>query len=402
MIEVYTKKENCSGCSACKSVCPVNAITMISDDEGFLYPSIDTQKCVKCKLCLKVCPFYENFRLPTNYSLPEVYAVKHKSDKVRITSTSGGMFTAISDKILEQDGLVYGAAFDKEFNLIHSKAESEIERNLFKGSKYIQSDLLNSFKEIKVYLLEGKIVLFTGTPCQNAGLYSYLINSGVDIDKLYLCDIVCHGTPSPLIWREYINFIFKKYKKTIKEYYFRYKPKGWRGMNVYIKFNDGSSLYNNSDALLYTKIFYSHFATRPSCHSCKFTNLNRPSDITIADFWGIERTMPEFDDNKGISLVLINSEKGKKLFEEVKSNIVFIKSDTKECLQPNLYRPSYQSPIRIKFWKDYQNKGFIYVLKKYADYGFNAKIRNCIRKVIRLLLEKVGLLSIVKKYLTTE
>jgi coenzyme F420-reducing hydrogenase beta subunit len=379
---IYDRKEECCGCSACMSICPKQAITMVSDEEGFFYPSINQELCNECNLCKKVCPFSDNYRTNGNYDQPLVYAAKHKDDNVRMNSSSGGMFTAISDYILDIDGVIYGAAFDENFVVRHQKARTAEERNKFRGSKYVQSNLIGIFGDIKNELKKGRTVLFTGTPCQNAGLRAFL-NKGYD--NLYLCDIVCHGTPSPLIFESYIRYCERKNKSCIKEYYCRFKGNGWHSHTekaVYVNGKeDSTSLLSQSHKAL----FYSHVVLRPACHNCKFCNFSRPSDITIADFWGIEKCMPDFDDNIGVSLVLINSSMGQELFHNISKDIYCRESNTTDCLQSNLHAPSQLSPRRDKFWQDFQNKGFEYVLKEYAGYSLRIKIKIFIKRLLAKL-----------------
>lgn len=392
MMMIYERKEECCGCTACMSICPKQAIAMIADEEGFLYPSISQDICIECNLCKKVCPFSDHYRPSGNYDQPLVYAVKHKDDTVRMNSSSGGMFTAISDYILDIEGVVYGAAFDENFVVRHQKAETVEERNKFRGSKYVQSNLLEVFDDINNELKKGRAVLFSGTPCQNAGLSSYLKKNH---ENLYLCDIVCHGTPSPLIFENYIRYCERKNNCNIEEYYCRFKGNGWRSHTekaVYANGKeDGTSLLSQS----YKEIFYSHVALRPACHNCKYCNFFRPSDVTIGDFWGIEKSMPDFDDNIGTSLVLINSSKGLDLFQKVSKNLYYRESNTKDCLQYNLYAPSLPSSQRDQFWKDYRDKGFEYVLKKYTGYGFMGQSKKTAFKV----LNKLGLLHVAKRML---
>ena len=235
--------------------------------------------------------------------------------------------------------------------------------------------------------------MFTGTPCQNAGLGSYL---NKNYDNLYLCDIVCHGTPTPLLWKDYISFLEETGKSRLIQYFFRYKVAGWRGYNVYTLFDNGKSKLNTPDVMTYANIFGSDLALRPACHNCKFCNFSRPSDITIGDFWGIEKSMPDFDDNTGVSLVLTNSTKGQELFERISKNLYYRESNTTDCLQHNLHTPSQPSPRRDKFWQDYKNKGFEYVLKKYAGYGFVGQSKKAAAKV----LNKLGLLHVAKRMLS--
>jgi len=390
MIELYERSEDCCGCTACMSICPKDAITMAADKEGFLYPQIDEALCIECDLCTQVCAFHDNYRISDNYDQPKVYAAKHRSDEVRMNSSSGGLFTAISDFILERNGVVYGAAFSKDFEARHQKAETVEERDTFRGSKYVQSNLLGIYKEVKTELRKGKTVLFTGTPCQNAGLRSFL---NKQYERLYLCDIVCHGTPSPLLWRNYVGFIEKRVKAKVSRYSFRYKRVGWRGYNVYVLLDNGQIKVNTSELLTYAKLFSSDLALRPSCHNCKFCNFNRPSDITIADFWGIEKSMPDFDDNKGVSLVLVSSAKGEALLNGIQESIVARQSSIQDCLQHNLLAPTVPSPNREQFWREYETKGFEYVLKKYGGLGYKQRVR----RIIRIVLDKTGLLPVARK-----
>lgn len=391
MISMFYNKKDCCGCTACKSRCPKQAIIMKPDEEGFLYPEIDRKLCIDCGLCIKVCAFQNGYDTLQNFEIPYVYAARHIDEKVRMSSTSGGAFTAISDYILHNDGLVYGVAFDENMNVVHQRADKIEDREKFKGSKYVQSDLKNTFFEIKDFLLNGKLVLFTGTPCQVAGLKSYLV--GVKTDMLILCDIICHGIPSPLMWREHILYLEKKQGCKIVEYYCRSKVNGWHGHNELSIYQNGKKDYESSISQNHQKLFYLNTIQRPSCHNCKYTNLQRPSDITIADFWGIENCMPYFDDNKGASLLLINTPKGRELFEHIKENLKYEESNTKDCLQPQLQYPSKASPKREQFWNDYRFLGYKYVIKKYAGYGVKSRIKQYIVKI----LIKTRLLEVAKK-----
>jgi coenzyme F420-reducing hydrogenase beta subunit len=390
MISVFNKKEDCCGCTACKHICPTHAIEVVSDEEGFLYPEINQKFCVNCGLCKEVCAFQKGYDISTNFKPPEVYAAKHKKEDIRMSSTSGGAFTAISDFILENEGVIFGVAFDENMDVIHRAAKTSNERNMFRGSKYVQSDLKDVYKEIKKLLNEGRQVFFTGTPCQTAGLKSFLAKDNTE--KLILCDIVCHGVPSPLMWREHIKHLEAKNRNKILVYNFRDKLIGWRGANVTIKFAD--RMYkNNSLARTYTNLYFSHNILRPACHSCKYTNMVRPSDITIADFWGIEKHMPKFDDYKGISLVLVNSTKGKKIFQNIEKDLILRESNEKDCLQPQLREPSKPSPNREKFWKEYKAYGYDYVIKKYGGYN----LKNIYKMKIKVLLNGLGLLTTIKR-----
>ena len=380
MVNLYDSKEECSGCTACKCICPKEAIKMEADAEGFLYPVINSEDCIECGLCKQVCPFRNGYKTPQDNPQFGVYAVKNKSNEIRAASTSGGMFTAISDFVLEGGGAVFGAVFDKDLKVIHKKAETKKERSKLRGSKYVQSDLQRIFCEAKQCLDNDQLVLFTGTPCQTAGLFSFLDRTKTDKAGLYMCDLVCHGTPSPLVWKEYIDFLSNKYRSRVIDYNFRYL---WRGINVQASFENGGKVTNGADLATYMNIFFLHTALRPSCHNCKFCNFSRPSDITIADYWGIENAMPEFVDDLGVSLVMVNSEKGRELFENIEYKLVYRVSNTTDCIQPNLEAPSWKSDKREDFWKDFHEYGYLYVAKKYGRYDFISRYKYAIKKTLK-------------------
>ena len=218
MISVFDIKEDCCGCTACQHICPTKAIEMKPDEEGFLYPEINQELCNDCGLCRKVCAFQNGYDISDNFATPKVYAVKNKHEDVRMASSSGGIFSAISDHILDSDGLVSGVAFDENMNAAHKIAATKEERDEFRGSKYVQSELNHVYSEIKSLLKQNKTVLFTGTPCQNAGLKYFLDLARVKTENLILCDIVCHGTPSPLLWKEHIRQLENRGKGRVVQY----------------------------------------------------------------------------------------------------------------------------------------------------------------------------------------
>ncbi len=391
MISVFDQKEDCCGCTACQHICPNGAIEMKPDEEGFLYPDINQDECTNCGLCRKICAFQNGYDTSDNLSTPYVFAAKHKDEKVRMISSSGGAFSAISDYIIDKNGQVCGAAFDADMNVVHQIASTKEERDKLKGSKYVQSTLGNIFVEVRGLLEKQKLVLFTGTPCQNAGLRSFL--GDIDSRNLFLCDIVCLGTPSPLMWKEHIADLESRGNGKIVQYYCRSKVKGWHEHNEMVVYENGKKDYKSILSQKHKVLFHSHNILRPSCHQCKYTNLTRPSDITIADFWGIENCMPDFDDNKGVSLVLINSAKGQGLFEDIKEKLIYRESNVKDCLQPHLQYPAKPSARRKQFWEDYRLYGYEYIVKKYAGNNFKSKAK----AAAKTILSKVGVLNIVRK-----
>lgn len=370
---------DCCGCTACASICAHDAITMKPDALGFLYPEVDKEKCVDCGLCEKVCAFNDNYDTSLNLDKPLAYGARHKDMNEVETSRSGAAFIAISDYILEQGGVVYGAGYTDHFRVVHKRATTKEERDEFKGSKYVQSDMTGVFRQVKQDLRDGLTVLFSGTPCQTLGLNSYV---GKRLrENLFLVDIVCHGVPSPYMWRDYIAYLEKKQGSPIVWVNFRDKQKyGWAAHHETFKFKMGGG------KMSFTYLFYKHIMFRKSCGNCHFTNIKRPSDITIADFWGWEKTNPNFNaDNKGCSLVLLNTEKGRKLFEAVHDRLNTMPAKLEDCLQPNMMHPSEIHPRREKFEEEYAKKGFKYVYFKYGEEGWRYKLRILLRRIKRCI-----------------
>lgn len=379
MIQVQDKRE-CCGCTACASICNHEAIHMQVDEMGFKYPVVDISKCVECGLCEKVCAFQEHYDTDSNFQEPFVYAVRHKNNKEIKTSRSGAMFTALSDFIFERKGIVYGVGFADHFRVVHKRITNREDCKDLKGSKYVQSDLTDIFRSVKKDLADGFPVLFSGTPCQTSGLHSFLGKK--EWENLYLCDIVCHGVPSPKVWADYLEYVETKENRLIEKVNFRDKERGWKAHFESFVFQGGKKIITRT----FTDLFYKHLILRPSCSSCKFTNTRRPSDITIADFWGWEKAVPGFnDDDLGCSLVFVNTPKGDQLFKHILPEIHAIQTDLAHCMQPNLEHPSVFSPKYDSFWEDYQRKGFDFVVKKYGDKGFRRKISQFKSKVKRII-----------------
>ena len=382
MIEIKNKAD-CCGCTACASICPQEAITMQPDSMGFQYPVVDKDKCVECGLCEKVCAFNDNYDTSLNLPQPIAYGARHKDMHEVETGRSGAAFIAISDYVLENGGVVYGAGYTDHFRVVHKRAITKEERNEFKGSKYVQSDLHGVFRQVKKDLKDGLTVLFSGTPCQTAGLNSYI---GKKLrENLILVDIICHGVPGPYLWRDYLAYLEKKQGDRICWVNFRDKQEyGWTAHHETFKFENGGGV-----KVSFTDLFYKHIMFRESCGKCHFANTRRPSDITLGDFWGWERFDPDINkDDKGLSLIFINTEKGRKLFETVKGQLLFKSVKIEDCLQPNLQHPSVPHPSCKDFERDYREKGFEYVFQH--DYDRNIKFyvvqwyRGCINKFNKL------------------
>ncbi len=392
-MDLINNKSSCCGCSACFNICPTDAIEMVADSEGFKYPDINQNHCVNCGMCLNVCNKERDIN-QDNKPL-EIYGAKNKELIVRMNSTSGGTFSALCSYVIDNNGVIYGVGFDSQMRVVHSRAETVEQTLKFRGSKYVQSDLGDTFAKIADDLLQGTIVLFSGTPCQCDGLKKFIEIKKIDSSRLILCDFVCHGVPSPLIWENFVKEISKS--KKIKNFYFRDKRLGWHGANISAVYQDDSEESNTLLLRSFTHLYFSNLISRPSCENCSYANFDRCSDITIADFWGIELTRPDFDDNKGVSLILINSEKGKKVFSEIKENFDYFESDVENCVQEQLQGPQSASPKRQKFWKDYSSKDFMYLLKHYGRCGFNGKFRVFARKVLKKIKVYKLFKTIIKK-----
>lgn len=357
-------KDNCSGCTACINICPRSCISMVSDTLGFKYPKVNLEKCINCNLCIKICPFHLNYEISLNFESPISYGGRSKNLEDVEHSQSGAAFVLLSDWILENHGIVYGAGYGEHFQVIHKRAINAEERDEFRGSKYVQSNLGNIYQCVKQDLKNKKIVMFSGTPCQTAGLLAYLGSSYRE--NLYIMDIVCHGVPGPTVWNDYLYYLEKKEKSEIINVNFRDKSiEGWHSHIESFKFKDGHKVVRKK----YTDIFYSNIAMRYSCANCPFSNLHRPSDITVADLWGVERTDAATiaADNKGCSLFLINTLKGLHWFDCIKDKLDFVTIDISECMQPNLQQPSSLHRFRDEYERDYGKYGFLYTEKKYFE-----------------------------------
>lgn len=365
MESVHSKKEDCSGCSACYNTCPTNAICMKPDEEGFLYPVIDQALCVDCNNCVNVCPLTQDGNYK-NENIPVILVAKHKSEEVLMMSTSGGIFTAISDAILGEGGVVYGAEYDNEFHVLHKRAENYEQRNSMRISKYVQSNMGEIFQEVEKDLVDNKKVLFTGTPCQIAGLKAFIGHSSL-ADNLYLCDLICHSIPSPLVWEDYKTLLEKEYGGRLTSVKFRTKEIDWsrESSKKAFLFTTSQSEQVHNDTRFYKLFFEEKTIMRPSCEKCRFTDIHRASDITIADYWGIEKYAPEWMDKKGVSIILINNEKGEELLRKCSDEVKYEKRPKEEALteQQRLSEPVKFPEGRNKFWEDYKKYGFEYIIE---------------------------------------
>ena len=379
-------REECCGCTACKNICPVNAIEMSGDKEGFLYPTINKEKCIKCGMCKNVCPVInkQNF----NTYKQKAFLFQNKDITVRENSTSGGFSSAIGKYIIEQNGVVFGATYDENFIVIHDKAVNEKELEKFRKSKYSQSDLKSIFLNVKNYLEEGRLVCFSGTPCQVAGLKKYL---NKDYDNLILVDIMCHSVPSPLVFEKYKKYILKKMKANkIKNINFRDKRKyGYKYPMMTVN-TDNGEYSQGIDTDPFLRAFFEDYSVRPSCYKCKFKTQKRVSDITIWDCFNINEIDKTFDDDKGTTRILVQSSKGEEVLRKLKNtklkeiNVDKAIKNVKEMNKSVLYNQK-----RKDFFKDINNED---VMDIYFPINLKTKINSFIRKILSM----TGMYSTVK------
>lgn len=344
----YVEKQyDCTGCGACEKLCPKGAINMVEDKEGFKYPVIDKEKCVNCKLCINRCHLNKKYE---NKFKQKGYAIQIKEESVLEESSSGGAFSAIANYVLKNKGYICGCTLDKNKIVKHIMISNKKDLYKLRGSKYVASDLKDSYFKVKEKLEKDKIILFVGTPCQVAGLKSYL---NKEYEKLITVDFICHGTPSQKMFSEYIRWKENKLNKKIDDYKFRCKDKEW-GLNYKIKTNDSKEKIGLGECEPYYRLFLNGENYREACYNCKYSNLDRVSDITLGDFWGIEKVCKFPNENKGVSAVLVNSKTGLNLLEKICSDIIVEEVRIEDILRmnKNLMESTYRPKNRNKEYED--------------------------------------------------
>lgn len=340
------RKSDCCGCTACKLACPVQCIRMEPDTEGFSYPVISAEDCIHCGKCEMVCPILNPL---TPQGRTQTFVGYAKEDAVRRNSSSGGIFTLAAAYVLRRGGVVFGAAFDEHFGVRHICVESEAELHRLRGSKYVQSNLDDTFAQVKKCLSDDRWVLFTGTACQIAGLKKYL---GKEQEKLLTIDVLCHGVPSPKIWKQYLQEQQKAFGAEITSVHLRDKALGWKLFSVRMQFENGREYAVPFPEDPFMKLFLANIDLRPSCHDCRFKGFPRVSDITIGDCWGIDNQMPEMDDDRGTSVIIVHTRKGEELLGAIQSELV-LKEAAMDRVLPRTAdsRKSVEiHPNRKKFW----------------------------------------------------
>ena len=369
----------CMSCGACAAVCKLGAIKLTSNREGFKIALIDNNKCVDCGMCKKVCPALNDAEKYQGNA--DVYAFK-ANDGLRKKSTSGGAFAALADAVIKDGGMFYGAAQMNDFTVLHIRGESVEDIAKIQGTKYLPSDMSACYSQIAEDLKQGRRVLFTGTPCQVDGVKRFIDNKKLPAENFFSVDIICHGVPSPAFYRSYMEWLEKEYRSRVTEYNFRRKKISWRGSSSYAKLENGHELKNDKKLCAFMNVYYSDNITRESCYSCPYTSKNRVGDLTISDYWGLENLDKSFEDALGVSMILVNTEKGRALFEKTEG--ARIAGSIEAAKQPQLSHPTERPQTRDEFWQTYEKKGLKPLLKK-----FGGLKRDSFKTVIYKIYKKI-------------
>lgn len=386
MIQLKDKKD-CCGCFACSTICPQHCISMEEDNEGFRYPVINKRLCSNCGLCERVCPVINRFS-KSEYK-PNVFACINRNEEIRKKSSSGGVFSLFAEYTIQNKGVVFGARFDKDFTVIHDFTETIEGLEGFRGSKYVQSLIRECFQKTQQFLKQGREVLFTGTPCQIAGLKHYL---GKDYENLLTVDLVCHGVPSPKVFRKYLEELNLLHKGNLEKIKFRDKTLGWEKSSFATKRKIGNNivtLRQTADKNSYMRGFIQNLYLRPSCHFCPSKAFTSGADITIADYWGIHQIHPEFDDDKGCSLVICNTEQSVKILVNLSKDLDYIESPLLDAVIGNPYIVSSAAPHprRENFFEQIDSDSIIQSIKLYTKLSFVSSVKKLIHKILISLIK---------------
>ena len=345
-------KPGCYGCGVCVDVCPTECITLLDDQEGFPYPSVDQAVCIECRKCINTCPGLNDIDRQRFLEQPVFYAGYSNDDRVRYLSSSGGFFSLVAEQILAEGGVVYGAQYDfEDMTVKHARVDSREGLAALRKSKYVQSSTVNIFPRVRTDLAAKRVVLFTGTPCQVEGLYLFL---GEEWANLFTCDIVCHGVPSPGLFKRHFKSIEQTRGQSITDIDFRTKDKGWKGpLQLYLKVKFGEEEQRLTYAALdaYYALFLANLTLRPCCYGCQYATTQRRADLTLGDFWGVKQHHPDLFDSKGTSLVLANTEKGDKLLKSLSAEAKLALITDVRPFPPNLAHPTPQPKFRDRFFQ---------------------------------------------------
>lgn len=370
------------------NICPKKCIAMIYDNEGFMMPSIDGLECMNCSLCEKVCPEM-NPLIRDNKAKPQAFACWNKDPDIRFYSTSGGMFSVIASYILEKGGIVFGVALGDNLIPYHRTVHSIEQLIELRGSKYIQSEIHYAFRDIKQILDNKKIVLFSGTPCQVAGLLSFL---GKRYNNLYTTEVICHGVGSTSVALKCFHDQETKWDSKIKRVFFRSKKNGWKISTICFELENGNQKFIKSYNNLFMTSFYGSLISRRSCSTCQHATLPRIGDITLADYWGLDPSaVPKEEFKKGISLMLLNNDKAQKLFEEFKDRAIYMERPLKEAITGNkhLQEPATRPSRREEFFGDFNSKPIEFIQNKYCKKTLKKRISIIIGPDITEMIRKL-------------
>jgi len=395
---VVCERQNCCGCEACVNACPRGGLTMKPNREGFAYPYVEQRLCMKCGCCSRVCPVLHR---PQTFPVLDAYGAKHKNNSVKLKSSSGGMFTALAEVILQENGVVFGAAFDKDWNVVHTCIDNLDDLDKLRRSKYVQSRIGKTYQQAKQFLDRGLKVLFTGTPCQIAGLRNYL---GKEYENLLTADIICHGVNSPAVWQKFLAESTRKNK--IIGVDFRHKRFGWASPFLKITYKDGSylpyvpqvfsSLANIKNGYLVRHHYrlpfgVSNMYERPSCHNCHFKGVNnRMADFTMGDLWGNWPNVITSQDRKlGISALLVNTPKAQAFFEKISPSITAQKTDAQKIAHFNaaLEKSTIAHPKRSEFFARYERENVSKLIRSLS--GEKPLVIRVFTKIFRRTCQKI-------------
>ena len=405
MIYIDNKKA-CCGCWACVQRCPRNCITMHEDEEGFSYHIVDTSACIECGLCEKVCPVLNQAEAKRPL---DVYAAINPNEEVRLNSSSGGIFSQLAEKVIADGGVVFGARFDEHWKVVHDYCDTLAGLAAFRGSKYVQSRIGACYRHAENFLKAGRRVLFSGTSCQIAGLHRFL---GKEYDNLLTVDVICHGVPSPLVWRKYVEAIktcpqriigknttlhFADKNTAIAGIAFRDKSSGWKRYGFTVRSIDE----NNQERILFRETFYENLFMdgflkdiylRPSCYACPSKSGKAQSDITLGDYWGIEHQHPAMDDDKGTSLVLLHTDKGRIAFEALDCSIEASTYEQALAGNPSLERSVGKSLMRKYFYRKFKRSQNVEIIKKTlnkSSSSLGARLKFNIKRISRFMFNRI-------------
>lgn len=391
---ISNSNSKCTGCRTCENICPKNCISLVENNEGFLFPYIDFEKCIKCNKCSEHCLIDHEFKFEDE--IKQKYYLSYNRNKNELmNSSSGGVFYVVAKNIIKNNGIVFGATMDSNMQVLHCSVQTYDELIELLGSKYVQSNVNDTYKKVKKYLLDERYVLYTGTPCQIAGLKMYLHK---DYSNLYTIDILCHGVPSQKMFSSHIKWLEHRYNKKIQYFKFRNKHVSkWGDYHYCYKFTNSNKIHSGNALFdVFFKSFIKEQIFRDSCYSCKYASLHREGDFTIGDFWGVKQYYPDIDTNDGISILIINTNKGNNLFENIKDNLVYRETKIEWVMKNNhnLSHPASKPIEREKIFNYIETNGYDQWAsnyrhsKEYIIRKVSSKIPNLLKTVVKIIIAK--------------